>query len=206
MLDSVRIWKGVSHTFLLNDFDCRILIVLSESCWAIHTRDFRIHDPQNCQILVTVPEMLATMLLSPPLARSWTPRIKRYVYSFLVLLLFLILFIVISNCHFNRQHRVGWDSFHRSTRGRGSLGTDSTICLLPDYVRRFLIAYYSHREQIILIEVYRRRLAHLSDSAIGYQTFRRHMALNSTLFNTNTDTPIFASSSISSTARRPLRA
>lgn len=26
--------------------------------------------------------MLATMLLSPPLARSWTPRIKRYVYSY----------------------------------------------------------------------------------------------------------------------------
>ncbi|KIM41415.1 hypothetical protein M413DRAFT_27773 [Hebeloma cylindrosporum] len=50
-----------------------------KSCWAIHTRDFRIHDPQNCQILVTVPEMLATMLLSPPLARSWTPKIKRIV-------------------------------------------------------------------------------------------------------------------------------
>ena len=48
-----------------------------EACWAIHTRDYRVHNPQNCQILVTVPEMLATMLLSPPLARSWTPRIKR---------------------------------------------------------------------------------------------------------------------------------
>ncbi|KAF8958161.1 hypothetical protein BDZ97DRAFT_66327 [Flammula alnicola] len=50
-----------------------------KSCWAIHTRDFRIHEPQNCQILVTVPEMLAIMLLSPPLARVWTPRIKRIV-------------------------------------------------------------------------------------------------------------------------------
>ncbi|KZT04532.1 P-loop containing nucleoside triphosphate hydrolase protein [Laetiporus sulphureus 93-53] len=49
------------------------------SCWAIHTRDYRIHDPQNCQILVTVPEMLAIMLLSPPLARVWTPRIKRVI-------------------------------------------------------------------------------------------------------------------------------
>ena len=49
------------------------------SCWAIHTRDYRIHDPQKCQILVTVPEMLAIMLLSPPLARVWTPRIKRWV-------------------------------------------------------------------------------------------------------------------------------
>ncbi|KAF8878473.1 hypothetical protein CPB84DRAFT_1966141 [Gymnopilus junonius] len=49
------------------------------SCWAIHTRDFRIHDPQKCQILVTVPEMLAIMLLSPPLATVWTPRIKRII-------------------------------------------------------------------------------------------------------------------------------
>lgn len=50
-----------------------------KSCWAIHTRDYRVHDPQNCQILVTVPEMLATMLLSPPLARTWTPRIRRII-------------------------------------------------------------------------------------------------------------------------------
>ncbi|KAF8812130.1 P-loop containing nucleoside triphosphate hydrolase protein [Phlegmacium glaucopus] len=49
------------------------------SCWAIHTRDFRIHEPQKCQILVTVPDMLAIMLLSPPLAKAWTPRIKRIV-------------------------------------------------------------------------------------------------------------------------------
>ncbi|TDL25294.1 P-loop containing nucleoside triphosphate hydrolase protein [Rickenella mellea] len=49
------------------------------SCWAIHTRDYRIHDPQKCQILVTVPEMFAIMLLSPPLARVWTPRIKRII-------------------------------------------------------------------------------------------------------------------------------
>ncbi|KAG6377308.1 hypothetical protein JVT61DRAFT_15097 [Boletus reticuloceps] len=46
------------------------------SCWAIHTRDYRIHDPQNCQILVTVPEMLAIMMLSPPLAKVWAPRVK----------------------------------------------------------------------------------------------------------------------------------
>ncbi|KAI0034854.1 hypothetical protein K488DRAFT_44574 [Vararia minispora EC-137] len=49
------------------------------SCWAVHTRDYRIHDPQKCQILVTVPEMLAIMLLSPPLASVWTPRIKRII-------------------------------------------------------------------------------------------------------------------------------
>ncbi|KAF9225622.1 P-loop containing nucleoside triphosphate hydrolase protein [Gyrodon lividus] len=48
----------------------------SRSCWAIHTRDYRIHDPQNCQILVTVPEVLAIMMLSPPLAKVWTPRVK----------------------------------------------------------------------------------------------------------------------------------
>ncbi|KAI0776031.1 P-loop containing nucleoside triphosphate hydrolase protein [Trametes elegans] len=52
---------------------------LTEACWAIHTRDYRVHNPQNCQILVTVPEMLATMLLSPPLAKTWTPRIKRII-------------------------------------------------------------------------------------------------------------------------------
>ncbi|KAI9000928.1 P-loop containing nucleoside triphosphate hydrolase protein [Trametes punicea] len=50
-----------------------------KACWAIHTRDYRVHNPQNCQILVTVPEMLATMLLSPPLAKTWTPRIKRII-------------------------------------------------------------------------------------------------------------------------------
>ncbi|TCD64633.1 hypothetical protein EIP91_003835 [Steccherinum ochraceum] len=48
----------------------------SRSCWAIHTRDYRINDPTNCQILITVPEILATLLLSPALARVWTPRIK----------------------------------------------------------------------------------------------------------------------------------
>ncbi|KAF8878718.1 P-loop containing nucleoside triphosphate hydrolase protein [Infundibulicybe gibba] len=53
--------------------------VYARSCWAIHTRDYRVHDPQKCQILVTVPEMLAIMLLSPPLARVWTPRIKRII-------------------------------------------------------------------------------------------------------------------------------
>ncbi|KAJ7084759.1 hypothetical protein C8R43DRAFT_1115430 [Mycena crocata] len=48
----------------------------SKSLWAIHTRDYRVNDPLNCQILVTVPEILATLLLSPPLARVWTPRLK----------------------------------------------------------------------------------------------------------------------------------
>ncbi|KAH7094191.1 P-loop containing nucleoside triphosphate hydrolase protein [Auriculariales sp. MPI-PUGE-AT-0066] len=47
--------------------------------WAIHSRDYRVNDPQNCQILITVPEILSIMLLSPPLARVWTPRIKRII-------------------------------------------------------------------------------------------------------------------------------
>ncbi|OAX31611.1 P-loop containing nucleoside triphosphate hydrolase protein, partial [Rhizopogon vinicolor AM-OR11-026] len=46
------------------------------NCWAIHSRDYRVHDPQNCQILVTVPEILAIMLLSPPLAKTWSHRLK----------------------------------------------------------------------------------------------------------------------------------
>ncbi|KAJ7757624.1 hypothetical protein B0H16DRAFT_1824030 [Mycena metata] len=48
----------------------------SKSLWAIHTRDYRVNDPLKCQILVTVPEILATLLLSPPLARVWTPKLK----------------------------------------------------------------------------------------------------------------------------------
>ncbi|KAK0444888.1 uncharacterized protein EV420DRAFT_1573248 [Desarmillaria tabescens] len=47
--------------------------------WAVHTRDYRINEPHNCQILITVPEMLSIMLLSPPLASKWTPRIKRII-------------------------------------------------------------------------------------------------------------------------------
>ncbi|KAG8825176.1 hypothetical protein FRC19_011970 [Serendipita sp. 401] len=50
-----------------------------KSCWAIHTADIRMNDPQKCQILVTVPEMLAFMLLQPNLAKAWTPRIKRII-------------------------------------------------------------------------------------------------------------------------------
>ncbi|KAG2133518.1 hypothetical protein BD769DRAFT_1638952 [Suillus cothurnatus] len=37
----------------------------SRSCWAIHSGDFQVHDPWNCQILITVPDML-----------MWTPRLK----------------------------------------------------------------------------------------------------------------------------------
>ncbi|KAG8944709.1 hypothetical protein FRC04_001608 [Tulasnella sp. 424] len=48
----------------------------SGTVWAAHTRDWRIHEPNKCQILVTVPEMLAIMLLSPVLAARWIPRLR----------------------------------------------------------------------------------------------------------------------------------
>jgi superfamily II RNA helicase len=51
----------------------------SRSCWAVYTADQRINNPLTCQILVTVPEVLAYMLLTPSLARAWTPRIKRII-------------------------------------------------------------------------------------------------------------------------------
>lgn len=47
--------------------------------WAIHTRDYRVNSPQKCQILVTVPHILQIMLLSPALASSWSPRVKRII-------------------------------------------------------------------------------------------------------------------------------
>ncbi|KAF5370269.1 hypothetical protein D9758_006936 [Tetrapyrgos nigripes] len=47
-----------------------------KTVWAIHTRDHRIHNPQNCQILITVPEVLSIMLLSPTLAKNWLPHLR----------------------------------------------------------------------------------------------------------------------------------
>ncbi|KAG9121540.1 hypothetical protein FRC07_002451 [Ceratobasidium sp. 392] len=47
-----------------------------KTVWAIHTRDFRVHDPLKTQILVTVPEILSIMLLSPSIANVWTPRLR----------------------------------------------------------------------------------------------------------------------------------
>ncbi|KAG8924159.1 hypothetical protein FRC01_011869 [Tulasnella sp. 417] len=48
----------------------------SGTVWAAHMRDWRVHEPHKCQILVTVPEMLAIMLLSPVLAAKWVPRLR----------------------------------------------------------------------------------------------------------------------------------
>lgn len=52
-----------------------------KSVWAIHTRDYRINDPKNCQILITVPHVLQIMLLDPTNAKAWTPRIKRIIFD-----------------------------------------------------------------------------------------------------------------------------
>ncbi|GAA5832204.1 hypothetical protein JCM5353_008197 [Sporobolomyces roseus] len=53
--------------------------VAGQSLWAVHTGDYRVNNPQNCQILVTVPQVFSEMLLNPALARIWTPRIRRVI-------------------------------------------------------------------------------------------------------------------------------
>ncbi|PSK58644.1 hypothetical protein B9Z65_6659 [Elsinoe australis] len=54
-----------------------------KSVWAIHTRDYRINDPQGCQILVTVPHVLQIMLLAPSHAKAsgWSTRVKRIIFD-----------------------------------------------------------------------------------------------------------------------------
>ncbi|KAA8894290.1 hypothetical protein FN846DRAFT_923075 [Sphaerosporella brunnea] len=52
-----------------------------KTVWAIHTRDYRTNDPNNCQILVTVPHILSIMLLSPTNAEKWAPRVKRIIFD-----------------------------------------------------------------------------------------------------------------------------
>ncbi|PQE07733.1 DEAD DEAH box helicase protein [Rutstroemia sp. NJR-2017a BVV2] len=49
--------------------------------WAIRTRDYRVNQPLGAQILVTVPHVLQTMLLSPSNAKSWAPRVKRIIFD-----------------------------------------------------------------------------------------------------------------------------
>jgi len=51
------------------------------SVWAIHTRDYRINNPYGCQILVTVPEMLQILLLSPRVSKIWAPRLRRLIFD-----------------------------------------------------------------------------------------------------------------------------
>lgn len=55
-----------------------------KSVWAIYTRDYRIHSPTGCQILVTVPHMLQILLLAPTNAKgpnAWSRRIKRIIFD-----------------------------------------------------------------------------------------------------------------------------
>ncbi|OTA76381.1 hypothetical protein M434DRAFT_402525 [Hypoxylon sp. CO27-5] len=54
------------------------------SVWAIHTRDYRVNNPQGCQVLVTVPHILQIMLLAPSNAKgpnSWSRRVKRIIFD-----------------------------------------------------------------------------------------------------------------------------
>ncbi|PSN74496.1 P-loop containing nucleoside triphosphate hydrolase protein [Corynespora cassiicola Philippines] len=51
------------------------------SVWGIHTRDYRINNPIGCQILVTVPHILQTMLLTPSNAKSWSERVKWIIFD-----------------------------------------------------------------------------------------------------------------------------
>ncbi|RPA88242.1 P-loop containing nucleoside triphosphate hydrolase protein [Ascobolus immersus RN42] len=52
-----------------------------KTVWAIHTRDYRIHKPEKCQILITVPHILSIMLLSPSNAKVWAPRLKWIIFD-----------------------------------------------------------------------------------------------------------------------------
>lgn len=51
------------------------------SVWGIHTRDYRINNPNGCQILVTVPHILQIMLLAPSNAKSWSERVKWIIFD-----------------------------------------------------------------------------------------------------------------------------
>jgi superfamily II RNA helicase len=52
-----------------------------KSVWAIHTRDYRVNNATGCQILVTVPHILQTMLLAPTNSKSWAPRVRRIIFD-----------------------------------------------------------------------------------------------------------------------------
>lgn len=56
----------------------------AKSVWAIHTRDYRVNNPDKCQILVTVPHILQIMLMAPSNAEnpnSWSRRVKRIIFD-----------------------------------------------------------------------------------------------------------------------------
>ncbi|KAI9099463.1 hypothetical protein DFS34DRAFT_72610 [Phlyctochytrium arcticum] len=49
--------------------------------WAVHTRDYRIHEPLKCQVLITVPHILQILMLQPDVSADWTPRLKRIIFD-----------------------------------------------------------------------------------------------------------------------------
>jgi superfamily II RNA helicase len=50
------------------------------SIYAIHTRDYRVNVPTQCQVLITVPHILQIMLLSPA-NQKWVPRVKTIIFD-----------------------------------------------------------------------------------------------------------------------------
>ncbi|CAG8615451.1 503_t:CDS:2 [Ambispora gerdemannii] len=50
------------------------------SHWGIYTRDYR-ENHDNCQILITVPEMLEILMLSPNRSDDWSPKIRRIIFD-----------------------------------------------------------------------------------------------------------------------------
>lgn len=52
-----------------------------KTTWAIYTGDYQVNNPTECQILITVPSILSTMLMSPNNAKNWAPRIKRIIFD-----------------------------------------------------------------------------------------------------------------------------
>jgi superfamily II RNA helicase len=52
-----------------------------KTVWAVDNGDFQIYNPTECQILITIPSVLSTMLMSPTNAKNWAPRVKRIVFD-----------------------------------------------------------------------------------------------------------------------------
>ncbi|KAF8241270.1 P-loop containing nucleoside triphosphate hydrolase protein [Wilcoxina mikolae CBS 423.85] len=52
-----------------------------KTIWAIHNGDFQTYNPTECQILITIPSILCTMLMSPANAKNWAPRVKRIIFD-----------------------------------------------------------------------------------------------------------------------------
>ena len=50
------------------------------SIYAIHTRDYRVNNPTQCQVLITVPHILQIMLLSPA-NQKWVPKVKTIIFD-----------------------------------------------------------------------------------------------------------------------------